>query len=61
MIVLVVAAFLALFARDDPRSWSTATAGGSTSDVITMAESAASLALSATAAVSGWFLARPYR
>ncbi|HEX2274645.1 MAG TPA: hypothetical protein VHG90_12300 [Acidimicrobiales bacterium] len=61
VLVLVVVAFVALFAHDDPRSWSTATGGGSTSDVITVAESAVSLALSAAAVGSGWFLARPYR
>jgi hypothetical protein len=59
VLVLVVAAFLALFAHDDPRSYSTATGGGSTSDVVTMAEAMVSLALSATAVGSAWLLGRP--
>jgi hypothetical protein len=58
VVVLVVAAFVALFAHDDPRSWSTPTGGGSTSDVITLAESAVSLGCSAAALASGWLLAR---
>lgn len=55
---LVVAAFLVLFANDDPRQYSTPTGGGGTSDVITVAEASISLALSATAVGGSWFLAR---
>ena len=58
VVVLVLAAFLALFANDDPRRYSTPTGGGSTSDVITVAESLGSLALTAAALGAGWFLAR---
>ena len=57
-VAVVVAAFLALFANDDPRQYSTPTGGGSTSDVITFAEAAISLALSGIAVVGSWFLAR---
>lgn len=58
VVVLVLAAFLALFANEDPRRYSTPTGGGSTSDVITVAESLGSLALTAAALGAGWFLAR---
>lgn len=60
VLVLVVLAFLVLFAHDDPRSYSTPTGGGSTSDVVTVAEAMLSLALSTTAVASAWLLARPY-
>lgn len=57
-VVLVVAAFLALFAHDDPRRYSSATEGGSTSDVVTLTEASISLALTATAVGASWLLAR---
>jgi hypothetical protein len=56
-VALVVAAFLALFANDDPRRYSTPTGGGGTSDVITVAEASISLALTGIAVVGSWFLA----
>ena len=59
--LLLAAAVVVLFVHDDPRTYSTATGGGSTSDVITYAESLPSLALSAAAIAAGWFLAKPRR
>ena len=53
---LLVAAFLVLFAHADPRSYTTSTVSGSTSDVITFAESIASLGLTACAVLAGWAL-----
>ena len=58
VVVLVVAAFLVLVVHDDPRHYSTPTGGGSTSDVVTLAEASASLALSASAIAAGWLVAR---
>jgi hypothetical protein len=57
VLVLLVEAGIALFANDDPREWVTATAVYGTSDVITYAEAAASLALTTTALAAGWWLA----
>jgi hypothetical protein len=57
--VVLGAAVVALFAHQDPRSWATATAEGSTSDVITFAESSLSLWLVALALTLGWHLAAP--
>jgi hypothetical protein len=58
--LLFVAVWALLFAHEDPRSWTTATGGGSTSDVVTYAESAVSLALVAGALVLGaWAAAMP--
>lgn len=52
---LVVAAFVVLFAFEDPRAWSGRGESGSISDVITYRESLASLALSGAAlAVARW-------
>lgn len=48
---LVLAAY-AIFARQDPRSWTTATGGGGTSDVITAAESLAAAAALVVALVA---------
>lgn len=59
--VLLAAAVVILFIHQDPRSYTTATGGGSTSDVVTFAESLASLALTAGAVASGWVLAAPRR
>jgi hypothetical protein len=56
---VLVAAVVALFAHHDPRSWETATASGSTSDVITVAESLLSLWLVGLALTLGWYLATP--
>lgn len=57
--VLQMAAAVALFLNDDPASWTTATGGGSTSDVITNGEGVLSLAAIAGALVVGWVLGRP--
>lgn len=57
--LLLAAAAVVLFIHEDPRSYSTATVGGSTSDVITFAESLPSLALTASAVAAGWVLAAP--
>ena len=59
--VLLVAAVAVLFLHEDPRSYRTGTGGGSTSDVITYAESVPSLTLSVAAVAAGWFLAEPRR
>ena len=59
VLALVVAAGLALIAHDDPRSYSTPTSSGSTSDVITVAESLLCLGLLGLAALAGWYLAAP--
>jgi hypothetical protein len=57
VLALLVAAVVALFFHQDPRSYSTANGGGSTSDVITALESLISLALAAAAIAGGWWLA----
>ncbi|MGI8776186.1 MAG: hypothetical protein ACR2LJ_02080 [Acidimicrobiales bacterium] len=57
----LAAAVLVLFAHQDPRSYTTATGGGSSSDVITFAESLPSLVLTGTAMAAGWALAAPRR
>ena len=57
VLIKLVAAVVVLFVHEDPRSWSTATGGGSTSDVITFAESLPSLLLTAAAIGAGWALA----
>ena len=54
---LLVAAVAALLVHDDPRTYTTPTGGGSTSDVVTITESLISLALAAAAVGSGWLLA----
>jgi hypothetical protein len=54
VILLVFAAFLSLSVHQDPRSWSTPTEGGATSDVITVWEALLSLLLVGTALVLGW-------
>ena len=57
VIVLLMAAVVTLFVHEDPRSYTTATGGGSTSDVVTMTESLISLSLSSAAIAAGWLLA----
>lgn len=57
VLVLLVAAVVALFLHEDPRSYTTAHGGGSTSDVITASESLVSLALATAAIAGGWLLA----
>jgi len=59
VLAFFVGAVVVLFAHDDPRAWTTVGGGGSTSDVITWAESTISLVLSATALVAGWHLSAP--
>jgi len=61
LVAVLGAAVIALFAHQDPRSWSSATAEGSTSDVITFGESLLSLWLVALALTLGWYLAAPRR
>lgn len=57
--VLLAGAVVVLFVQEDSRSYTTSTGGGSTSDVITFAESLPSLALTACAVASGRLLAAP--
>lgn len=57
VMVLMVAAVAALLVHEDPRTYTTPTGGGSTSDVVTIIESLISLALAAAAVGSGWLLA----
>lgn len=59
--VVLAAAVFVLLAHQDPRSYTMATGGGSTSDVITFAESLSSLVLTATAVAAGWALGAPDR
>ncbi len=59
VVVLLAGAVVVLFIHRDPRSYTTATGGGSTSDVITYGESLSSLALTSCALASGWVLAAP--
>lgn len=59
VLAVLGAAVVALFAHQDPRSWSTATSEGSTSDVITLGESLLSLWLVALALTLGWYLTAP--
>jgi hypothetical protein len=54
VIMLVVAGLVSLFVHEDPRSWSTPTESGSTSDVIITAEALVSLLLVGAALVLGW-------
>lgn len=56
---LLIAAGAALLLHADPRSYSTPTGGGFTSDVITPAEAALSLSLVLAALAAGWVLAKP--
>jgi hypothetical protein len=59
VLTLVVVAGLALFAHDDPRSWQHGEVSGSTSDVVTVAESLLSLGLGSLAICAAWYLATP--
>lgn len=58
VVLPLLAALLALFANQDPREYRTDDAGYSTSDIVTCAESALSLGLSALAVAAGRFLTR---
>ena len=59
VLALLAAAAIALFAHPDPRSYTTPTGGGSTSDVITYTESLLSLALTGSAVAAGWYHTTP--
>jgi hypothetical protein len=59
VLALLIAAVVALFFHQDPRTYSTANGGGSTSDVITAIESLISLTLATAAIAAGWLLAAP--
>jgi hypothetical protein len=60
VLVLVAGAVASLFfTPDDPRSWTSGTTSGYSSDVITDGEALVSLAAAALAVVAGWTLATP--
>ena len=61
VVILLLGAAVALFISDDPASWTTATGGGSTSDVITNREALLSLACTMLALVTAWTLTRARR
>jgi hypothetical protein len=61
VVTLLLGAAVALFISDDPASWTTATGGGSTSDVITNREALLSLACTMLALVTGWTLTKARR
>ncbi len=54
---LLVAATVALFVHQDPRTFSTGNSGGGVSNVISIEESLASLSFTAAAVTAGWLLA----
>lgn len=54
VVVLFLAAAIALFAHQDPREYSTPTVSGSTSDVISVAESLTSMALLTAGLAIAW-------
>jgi hypothetical protein len=56
---LCVAAVAALLVHQDPRTWSTATESGGTSDVVTGVESCVALGLAALAVAAGAWLSAP--
>lgn len=59
VLVLDATALVALLAHQDPRTWGDGHGGGSTSDVVTVAESLVALGLVALAVLSAWYLATP--
>jgi hypothetical protein len=61
VVILLFGAAVALFMSDDPASWTTATGGGSTSDIITNREALLSLACTMLALITGWTLTRTRR
>ena len=61
VVILLFGAAVSLFVSDDPASWTTASGGGSTSDVITDREALLSLACTMLALVTGWTLTRTRR
>lgn len=61
LVSLLLGAAAALFISDDPASWTTATGGGSTSDVITNGEALLSLTCTTLALAAGWTLTKARR
>lgn len=61
VLALLMGAVAALFLDQDPRTYTTATESGSTSDIITAVEAVASLTLTGAALAAGWLLAAPRR
>ena len=61
VLLLLVAALVSLFANQDPREYVTDTSVHGTSDIVTYAEAALSLVLTAAAIGAGWWLAAPTR
>jgi hypothetical protein len=61
VVIFVIAAVVALFAHQDPRTYTTSTGSGSTSDVVSSTESLISLGLSTVAVAGGWILTTPSR
>jgi hypothetical protein len=59
VVALLLAAAVSLFVHEDPRSYTTPTGGGSTSDVITPAETLIAVALAGAAIAVGWLSSRP--
>jgi hypothetical protein len=59
VVALLLAAAVSLFVHEDQRSYTTPTGGGSTSDVITPAETLIAVALASAAIAVGWLSSRP--
>lgn len=59
VLLFLIAAVVVLFIHPDPRSYTTPLEDGTTSDVITIAESVGSLMLTACAIASGWLITSP--
>jgi hypothetical protein len=59
VLVLEATAVVALLAHQDPRTWGDGHGGGSTSNVVTVAESLVALHLVALALLTAWYLATP--
>lgn len=57
VLLFLVAAFIALFAREDPREFVRESATFGTSDIVTYAEAASSLVLASAALAVGWRIA----
>lgn len=60
-IVLLLAAVVALFAHQDPRSYSTPTSSGSASDVVTYGESLVGLLIAGATTAFAWWASVPFR
>ena len=59
VVALLLAAAISLFVHQDPRSYTTPTGGGGTSDVITPIEALIAVALAGAAVAVGWLSSRP--